>query len=331
MDFSEAIAVLADRVQKVRNNLNTEEATKTALVMPFIQTLGYDVFNPLEVVPEFIADIAGKKGEKVDYAIIQDDKPIMLIECKCCGVTLDDGKHMDATPFMEFSLDNIDPVLLPELRKLCKGKFDLKNTLDAVAELKFNRQVKLALAQNLENPDMDFIDYLLGRAGIKGLFKKTKEERYAPWVKRAFKEFIDEQIDSRLKTALAATSKKDDKPVEQKQEESISILGNLQGDGIITTDQEVKGYYTVRAIMSSVVDPERIFARDTKSYCGILLDNKNTKPVCRLHFNNPDNLQLETFDAQKNGTKHKLEKVSDIYSHADELRSTVDYYTKGKD
>lgn len=82
MDFKDQIKLLGDRVAKMKDKIQTEEATKNAFIMPFIQTLGYDIFNPMEVVPEFIADIGIKKGEKVDYAILKDDTPIILIECK---------------------------------------------------------------------------------------------------------------------------------------------------------------------------------------------------------------------------------------------------------
>src|ERR1043165_5481568 len=89
MEFKNAIKQLGDRVAKMKNQILTEEATKNAFIMPFIQTLGYDVFNPLEVVPEFIADIGIKKGEKVDYAIVRDGHPIILIECKHWSADLD--------------------------------------------------------------------------------------------------------------------------------------------------------------------------------------------------------------------------------------------------
>ena len=56
MEFSEKIEQLKERVLNLKDNVQTEEATKNALVMPFLNTLGYDVFNPLEVVPEFVAD-----------------------------------------------------------------------------------------------------------------------------------------------------------------------------------------------------------------------------------------------------------------------------------
>ena len=82
MDFKDAIKQLSERVLKLKDNILTEEATKNAFIMPFINVLGYDVFNPLEVVPEMTCDIAMKKGEKIDYAIIKEGEPILLIECK---------------------------------------------------------------------------------------------------------------------------------------------------------------------------------------------------------------------------------------------------------
>ncbi|HEY8916523.1 MAG TPA: restriction endonuclease, partial [Chitinophaga sp.] len=89
MDFKDQLKQLGNRVAKLKDQILTEEATKNAFVMPFIQCLGYDVFNPLEVVPEFIADLEIKKGEKVDYAIIKDNKPTILIECKHWSANLD--------------------------------------------------------------------------------------------------------------------------------------------------------------------------------------------------------------------------------------------------
>ena len=89
IDMYERLSALAERLDKVRDDSLTEEATKTALVLPFIRELGYDVFNPEEVLPEYTADVGIKKGEKVDYAILKDGSPIILFECKPCGAKLD--------------------------------------------------------------------------------------------------------------------------------------------------------------------------------------------------------------------------------------------------
>lgn len=358
MDFSETMKALADRAQKIKGDLSTEEATKAALVMPFIQALGYDIFNPLEVVPEYVADIAGKKGEKVDYAIMQDDNPIMIIECKVCGANLrdisrdqlhryfltlsssvgiltdgirylfystcDDGKNMDAIPFMEFNLGNIDPTLLPELRKLCKGKFDLKNTLDTVSELKFNRQVKLSLSNNLEAPDMDFVDYLLSKAGIKGLRQKTKEERYVGYAKRAFNEFIAEQVDGRLKTALAATSKK------EKEEEREAIPSAVVADEI--TENEWQAYYLTKSILMGTVDPDRVSMRNL-SKTGrsmAVMDDSSKKPLVRFFFQNPEKMMIEIIGPQKEKLSYPINKIDDLLLHAEEIRATANTYLGGK-
>ncbi len=92
MDFIDEVKQFAGRIAKMKDSIQTEEATKTSMIMPFFRLLGYDVFNPLEFVPEYTADVGIKKGEKVDYAIMNEDgKPLILIEAKWCGENLD--KH----------------------------------------------------------------------------------------------------------------------------------------------------------------------------------------------------------------------------------------------
>ena len=84
MDFIDQLRTLASRVPNQLEHTKTEEATKHALILPFINALGYNVFDPAEVMPEFTCDVGTKKGEKIDYAILQDGKPIILFECKQC-------------------------------------------------------------------------------------------------------------------------------------------------------------------------------------------------------------------------------------------------------
>ena len=89
MEFTEAVSQIAAKVKDLKDGIQTEEATKNAFIMPFIgQVLGYDVFNPNEVIPEFTADVGVKKGEKIDYALVQDGQVQILIECKKVGQPL---------------------------------------------------------------------------------------------------------------------------------------------------------------------------------------------------------------------------------------------------
>ena len=90
MTFIDDIRTRSERfANRLKHSIETEEATKTAFVLPFIQMLGYDFFDPSEVVPEFTADVGTKRGEKVDFALIHDDAPAVLIECKKVGNKLD--------------------------------------------------------------------------------------------------------------------------------------------------------------------------------------------------------------------------------------------------
>ena len=354
MDFLEAMQALTERAQKVKNNLETEEATKNALVMPFIRTLGYDVFNPLEVVPEFTADVAGRKGEKVDYAIMQEEKPIIIIECKCCGAVLDadkceqlhryfltlessigiltdgikylfysscdGGKKMDSKPFMEFDLENIDPTLVPELRKLCKGKFDLKKTLETVNELRFNRQIKKLLRNNLGVPQESFVAYFMKEFGIRAQQKTI--EQFTCYIKRALKEFIDEQVDTRLKNALEETSKKTVTATEE-----IKIE---QQNKITTTENEWHGYYLVKSILTGTVDSTRVMLRDALSYCNVSLDGSKFKTLVRFYFNNPKKLSIELVSHDKQKITHQITKIDDILTYAEEIRATAKMYDSTK-
>ncbi len=157
-DFNEKIRNLSERLDNMRGNIHTEEATKTSIIMPFFQILGYDVFNPAEFTPEYIADVGIKKGEKVDYAIMDEGEPLILIEAKSLtevltkhdsqlfryfgttkakfgiltnGVTykfftdLEEQNKMDAAPFFTFDLADIKESSLNELAKFRKDNFDL--------------------------------------------------------------------------------------------------------------------------------------------------------------------------------------------------------------
>ena len=216
MDLMERLSALADRVGVVRGNLHTEEATKNALVMPFIQALGYDVFNPLEVVPEFTADVGIKKGEKVDYAIVRDGKPLVLIECKCCGARLDghgsqlfryfgttsaklsiltDGVHyrfftdleqpnrMDEKPFITLDLTKLDEFVVQQLAKITKAGWDLDGMVAAAEMLRDKTRSKAEIAQELAAPSDDFLAMVVRRIYI-GRLTQGVLDKYRPIVYR---------------------------------------------------------------------------------------------------------------------------------------------------
>lgn len=357
MSFDDRLSALAQRAPSLIDHLSTEEATKNALVMPFIAALGYDVFNPQEVVPELTADVGTKKGEKVDYAIQQDGEIILLIECKTVGTNLSEanmsqlfryftvtkariailtnGVHyrfysdleepnkMDARPFLELDLLDLREHHVAEVRRLAKGSFDLNRMLDAASELKYLRELHKVLAEQFETPDPELVRFLYLKVNPEGRFIASAREQFTDLVPRAIQQFISERVSGRLRTALAQetvspvldAAKADEPPAEGAQRE----------DGLETTAEELEGYQIVKAIVAEAVDPERVAHRDTKSYMGILLDDNNRKPICRLHFNWTQKY-LGVFDEDKTETRHELDSVHHIYRFAEQLRDTVRRY-----
>jgi len=354
MDFADKLLALAGRIDRQKSAIQTEEAAKTAFVMPFIQTLGYDVFDPTEVVPEFIADVGSKKGEKIDYAIMVDEKPSMLIECKGCAANLNDNHAaqlrryfhvtaarigvltngqtyqffadldepniMDKKPFMEIDLLNLDEQLVPELKKLSKSSFELEQMLSTASNLKYTRAIKGYFERQMAAPDPEFVRLVLMDI-YSGLKTQLVIEQFTPLVRQALGAVINDHINARLKSALTgqvALPVDEGSSTDPKQEEPT-------GKGIVTTNEEMEGFYIVRAILRQVVDVERVAMRDTKSYFGILLDDNNRKPICRLHFNTSQKY-IGIIDEQKNENRHPIEGLNELYSFADQIRATASNY-----
>lgn len=360
MSFDEKIAALIQRLPRLGEHLQTEEATKNALVMPFISALGYDVFNPQEVIPEYVADVGVKKGEKVDYTIMKDGEVVLLIECKKAGTDLsqatasqlyryfsvtrtriailtngiqyqffsdlDEPNKMDARPFLELDLSDPRPGAMEEVKKLGKAHFDLERMLSAASELKNLSEIKKILAAQMEDPDEDLVRFFFAQANPGGRFTASAREQFAPLVPRAFSQFISEKVSKRLRNALQSENQMEaprpaateDEPAREPDE-----------DGIVTTEEELEAYRVVLAIVCRDVPLSRVAHRDTKSYMGVLLDDNNRKPICRLWFNTSQKY-LGVFDSEKNETRIPVESVSDIYLHADKLRERVQAYEEAE-
>ena len=357
MDFVEQLQALATKTEKLCSLLQTEEATKNALIMPFINLLGYDIFDPTEVIPEFIADVGIKKGEKVDYAIKKDGKIIMLFECKHCGgdlnlnhasqlfryfsvtdariavltngltfqfyTDLEAPNKMDEKPFFQVNLLELDDVAITELKKLTKQNFNIDEIVAAAGELKYTRQIKKVFAEQLENPSDEFVKFAASNV-FSGVLTPTRREYFTGIVKRAFNQLVNERINSRLKSAMAGTAS-----LESETEPLESSTSAKREDLIDTTTEELEGFYIVKSLLRDMVDPKRIIHRDNQSYFGILLDDNNRKPLARLYFNS-SNKRLGIFDEQRKEEKVPIENLNDIYKYGDQLRRVFACYEREK-
>lgn len=359
MDFADSLTALAQKVRNQRDAILTEEATKNAFVMPFISTvLGYDVFDPLEVVPEFTADVGIKRGEKIDYAIMRESEVQMLIECKSStaplkvehasqlfryfAVTnariavltngqvyhfftdLDAPNRMDDKPFLVLDLLDIDDTLVDELKKLTKDAFDLDSVINAAGELKYIGQLKRAIAEQFRNPTDDWTRFFISRVYEGSITQKIRDQ-FAPLVTKASAQFLNDQVNDRLKAALrgGGYAGEDTTAVTSKE---VAIDDLDRDTEIETTLEELEAYQIVKAIACSEVKPQRVSQRDSKSYFAILLDDNNRKPVARLHFNSKKQKYLGLMDADKVETRHPIDGPDDIYEFSTDIREAVNRY-----
>lgn len=350
MEFKDQVKLLSDRVSKLKDQIQTEEATKNAFIMPFIQTMGYDVFNPLEVVPEFVADIGIKKGEKVDYAIIKDGNPIILIECKHWSADLNphnsqlfryfhttkakfgiltnginyrfytdlvEANKMDEKPFFEFKIDDMKDAQLEKLKEFSKQHFNLDAITNTASELKYIGELRQMFLKELSEPSDEFTKHF-AKPIYNGLVTQKVLDQFKGLVKRTFNNYISDTINERLKTALATEQLK---AAESVKEELQSSTEDVK---VFTTPEELEGFYVVRAIVCQKVAASRVAIRDNQTYCGVLLDDNNRKPICRLHFTGKKKF-ITLFDNDKE-EKIAIEEISDLYNHSSRLIATVTRY-----
>ncbi|RWZ59858.1 endonuclease [Halobacillus fulvus] len=348
-DFNEKIRDLANRIEQMKNNIHTEEATKTSIIMPFFQTLGYDVFNPSEFTPEYIADVGIKKGEKVDYAIMHEGEPLILIEAKALtelltkhdsqlfryfgttkakfgiltnGVTykfftdLEEQNKMDPTPFFTFDLLDIKDSSLTELSKFRKVNFDVDKIFNTASDLKYTGKIKQLFSELLESPTEDFTHFILNNV-YDGRKTKNVVTQFEPLIKKSFKQFINEMVNDKLNAALKTTSTEEDSDKELADESELDNK-EIGKPEIITTEEEIQGFAIARLILSEVMDEDRIYYRDNKSYFNILVDNNIRKWVCRLGLNSENNKYIQLNDEER--TTYSISRVSEITKFRENIK-----------
>ncbi|OIN60584.1 type I restriction endonuclease [Arsenicibacter rosenii] len=347
MDFKDHLKQLVDRVARLKDSIHTEEATKTAFILPFLQCLGYDVFNPLEVVPEFISDIGTKKGEKVDYAIMRDSgEPCMLIECKhwAQSLTLHDNQllryfhvtkarfgvltngiiyrfytdleepnKMDQKPFLEINMLDLRDNQVEELKKFHKSYFDVNAIITSASELKYTGELKLLIQQEMNSPSDPLVRHLAKQV-YPGQLNAKMMDYFTGLVKKSFQHSFSDQITDRLKTALV----QEEKTIVVTEPVAAPAAEEKEKPTIVTTQEELEAFYIVRSILRGTVELKRIAYRDAQTYFAILLDDNNRKTICRLYFNGSKKY-LALLDEAKKETKYEIAGIDDLYEYSQQL------------
>lgn len=351
MDFSDKIKQFSKRIETLKGNLETEEATKTALIMPLFQMLEYDVFNPLEFVPEFTADVGTKKGEKVDYAILQDGKPVILIEAK--GVNdkltnhdaqlfryftateakfailtngivykfftdLEEKNKMDEMPFLELNLLDIDDFKIAELKKFTKQAFDIDTIFSTASELKYTKLIKDYLNKEMQAPDDDFVRFIIS-SFYNGVKTQNVVDRFRPIVKKSLNQFVSDFMNDKIKTLLNENNDTD-----EVEETEIVEPVEVSENGIVTTKEELEAFEIVKEILSDVVEPSDITYKDVQTYFGVLYKGNIRKWICRLYLDKKKSIVIS--DDDKNEVRYYIDNIEDIKNYSDELKKSVKKY-----
>ena len=351
MEFEQKIKDFTERIKKLKDSINTEEATKTSLIMPFFSLLGYDVFNPNEFTPEYVADVGIKKGEKVDYAISINNQISILIEAKSVNenlqkhdsqlfryfgtstakiailtnginykfyTDLDEINKMDSSPFLEVDLLNLKDSDIAELKKFGKENFDMNTIINSASNLKYANSIEKILSEEFSTPSDDFIKLILNKGIYDGVKTQNVIDKYKPILKKSINHYINDLVNQRLQSALNNSSS------EVSSELAINVVDD---NSIITTDEEIESYYIVKSILSEKVTPNNIYYKDTYSYFGILYENKVTKWICRVYLK--ENVKFVVIpDKDKKDIRYEINNISDIYKLKQQLLDRLDTFIK---
>ncbi len=243
MGLSDDLRQLSDQVRKRQQHVKGEEATKQALIIPFLQVLGFDVYDPQEVGPEYIADFAKKRPsggmEKVDYVIRINGEPAMFIECKPLGSAPEDhdgqlaryfnatpGVHvgvvtngtryrfftdlrapnmMDAAPFFEFDILSFTERDADNLRAFTKDGFNPAAIQSAAEDIIYTERLTGLVNEVLRNPSENFVRFLLSELDlVPGRVTGKVIDRFSPIVKRAVQSTLLEMMTRSIQQEIAS-------------------------------------------------------------------------------------------------------------------------------
>ena len=339
-EFEKEIAQLAKIIEQTKDLIKTEESTKMSFVLPFFKALGYNYSDPREVIAEFTADINSKNMDKVDYVIVENGKPVILVECKHWSeklenhakqlfkyfvstpakfailtngieylfyTDLEEQNKLDKKPFLKVDLLDLKAHAIKELAKFRKDSFNVSEILTTAEELKYTNSIIGFIAEEYHSPSDDFIKYILSKV-YEGVRTQAAIEKFRPTVKNSFMQFVNELISDRLETAFRSET--------EKTGQGVPIADDLldEEDKVTEpTEEELHAFYIVKGILAEVADVEQIFYKDTVNYLSIIYENKVTKWVCRIVLKRSSKILV--FPSDVTNEKITLNAISDLYKY----------------
>lgn len=351
-EFVSKAKQFSNNINRLAPAIKNEEQTKQSLIVPFFSLLGYDVFNPLEFIPEYTADILSiKKGERVDYAIVINGQVSILVETKSLDENLDkhatqinryfnvvDAKFaiitngreyrfytdlekeniMDNVPFLTIDMSNIKDGQINELFKFIKENFNPDNITSTASDLKYVSQIKGFLNKQTENPNDDFVRLVLDEIGYDGLKRQNVIDEFKPMVSKAVLSLVSERVNSRLSSALNSATDESHENISISSEDDVTP--EKPESQIVTTDDELEIYTITKLILSELIETSRVYYRDNTSYFNILIDDNIRRWVLRAYFNSARSWIVLNDD---DNTNINFEQPIDIYKYADRIKQVA--------
>lgn len=342
MDFKDAILGLADRIKKQKDAIQTEEGTKNAFIMPMIAALEYDIFNPFEVVPEMDCDLT-KKGDKLDYAIMKDERAILLIECKHCkqnlnlhstqlskyyaasnarfgvltnGVEyrfytdLDKMNIMDEKPFLVINLLDLSDTDIEQLRKFSKSSYNESEILCTAKELQIAIQIKDILSRNFQYPGDEFTRYFV-KCINEGKSSQKLIEQYKPIVKRIIESIINDSISSRTKITVQQVDNED-------------VVDDItDNENAILTQERLDAYNIIKDILKDKYDVNEISYTSFKSYLLLWIGHEYWW-ICRISLKSYSKRICFITEDRTEYKWIQLQSINDLKLYAESIRKAFD-------
>lgn len=358
MDFQKDLLDFAGRVSSLKDSIATEEATKTSLIMPFFTLLGYDVFNPLEFVPEFVADVGIKKGEKVDYAILQNGLPVILVEAKAVNkklgkqdsqlfryfvttkakfailtngiqyrfyTDLDETNKMDSTPFLQVDLLNLKNSQIEELSKFQKANFDVSAVSASASLLKYKTDFKSMIAREFEEePSDEMVRFFLQNV-YSGTRTQAVVSKFRPILKQAFEEYFSEAMNTRIISAL-------NQPTAPAQSEQPSKVDPPAAPEIpeakpmVLTESEKAAYQKICELLSPSLDKADLVCKKAQNYIAVNYKGNTRQWICRIASNSVSKT-LVLPDANKQEIRRRVSNWFELENYKPYLVSVCQRYS----
>lgn len=366
MDFKDTLLQLADRIAKQKDAITTEEGTKNAFIMPMIASLGYDIFNPFEVVPEMDCDLIKKKGEKIDYAIMKDDSPILLIECKHCNqnlnlhdtqlqkyfvasnarfgvltngieyrfyTDLEKVNLMDEKPFLIVNMLDLSDNDIEQLKKFHKSYYNESDILSTASELKYTTEIKSILNREFVSPTPNFVKFFI-RQVYDGQATQKVVEQFTPIVKKSITSVVNDIISDRLNVAIKS-GEQQDVPAAQEEIQPVEddalpdgVVAMDKENGIITTQEEIDAYNIIRSILRKFISANKIVYKDFKTYFAIGIENPSYWWICRLSFGSRKKSICFPTEDYKSQEKYDIDNIDGIFDCIGKLEQAFDIANK---